>query len=64
VDSSGRGGTSTQGFGHYHDRYVKGDDGNWRITELRLTRLRTDLTEATGAVPPKVEPWKRPVSAS
>ena len=64
VDSSGSGGTSMQGFGHYHEHYVKGDDGSWRIKELRLTRLRTDLTTATGAVPPKVEPWKRPVSAS
>jgi hypothetical protein len=64
VDSSGIGGTSMQGFGHYHEHYVKGDDGSWRIKELRLTRLRTDLTAATGAVPRKVEPWKRPVSAS
>ena len=63
VDSSGRGGTSMQGFGHYHEHYVKGDDGSWRIKELRLTRLRTDLTAATGTVPRKVEPWKRPVSA-
>jgi hypothetical protein len=64
VDSSGSGGTSMQGFGHYHEQYVRGDDGPWRIRQLRLTRLRTDLTAGTGAVPPKVEPWKRPVSAS
>jgi hypothetical protein len=62
VDSSGSEGTSVQGFGHYHEHYVKGDDGTWRIRELRLTRLRTDLTAGTGAVPPKVEPWKRTVS--
>src|SRR5262249_23203751 len=64
VDSSGSGGTSMQGFGHYYEQYVKGDDGKWRIRELRLTRLRTDLTAGTGAVPPKVEPWKRSVSPS
>lgn len=27
------------GFGHYHETYVKGDDG-WRISTMRLTRLR------------------------
>jgi hypothetical protein len=64
VDSSGSGGGSMQGFGHYHEHYVKGDDGKWRIQELRLTRLRMDQTAATGAVPPAVEPWKRPVAAS
>jgi SnoaL-like domain len=64
VDSSGSGGTSMQGFGHYHEQYVKGDDGKWRIRGLRLTRLRTDLTAGTGAVPPKVEPWKRSLSPS
>jgi hypothetical protein len=64
VDSSGSGGTSMQGFGHYHEHYVKGADGKWRIAELRLTRLRTDNTAPTGAVPPKIEPWKRAVPAS
>jgi SnoaL-like domain len=63
VDSSGSGGSAMQGFGHYHEQYVKGDDGKWRIRELRLTRLRTDQTATTGAVPPKVAPWKRPPSA-
>ena len=33
-------GRSFQGLGHYHERYEKGDDGRWRIKELRLTRLR------------------------
>lgn len=37
-------GFSMQGFGHYHERYVKGDDEQWRIQELRLTRLRVDTT--------------------
>jgi hypothetical protein len=31
-----------QGYGHYHERYVKGPDGKWRISELRLTRLRVE----------------------
>ena len=29
------------GYGHYHERYVRLDDG-WRIREIRLTRLRID----------------------
>jgi SnoaL-like domain len=62
VDSSGSGGGSMQGFGHYHEHYVKGDDGKWRISNLLLTRLRVDQTAGTGAIPPKVEPWKRPVN--
>ena len=36
-----------QGYGHYHEKYEKQDDGNWRISQLRLTRLRTDMLEAT-----------------
>jgi SnoaL-like domain len=63
VDSSGSGGSGMQGFGHYHERYVKGDDGRWRIAELRLTRLRVDQASPTGAVPPAVAPWIRPASA-
>ncbi len=62
VDSSGSGGGSMQGFGHYHEHYVKGDDGRWRIKELRLTRLRVDQCAATGAVPPANTPWKRAVT--
>ena len=29
------------GYGHYHERYVRLDDG-WRISEIRLSRLRVD----------------------
>ena len=29
------------GYGHYHERYVRLDDG-WRIKEIRLSRLRVD----------------------
>ncbi|MCU0310180.1 MAG: nuclear transport factor 2 family protein [Acidimicrobiales bacterium] len=33
---------SMQGFGHYHERYVK-LGGQWRIAHLRLSRLRRDI---------------------
>jgi hypothetical protein len=29
------------GAGHYRERYVRGDDGAWRIASVRLTRLMT-----------------------
>lgn len=31
------------GYGHYHDKYEKADDGQWRIVEMRLSRLRRDF---------------------
>lgn len=31
------------GFGHYHERYRR-EDGVWRISHVRLTRLRLDVT--------------------
>lgn len=30
------------GYGHYHERYAR-LDGEWRIAEIRLTRLRVDM---------------------
>jgi len=30
------------GYGHYHEEYEK-QDGRWRISKLRLTRLRVDF---------------------
>ena len=37
-------GSELQGFGHYHETYVKqGDD--WRIATMTLTRLRMDFSE-------------------
>jgi hypothetical protein len=30
------------GYGHYHERYAR-MDGQWRIAEIRLTRLRVDV---------------------
>jgi uncharacterized protein (TIGR02246 family) len=35
-------GMRLDGFGHYHETYVKGDDG-WRIDSSTLTRLHTDF---------------------
>jgi len=29
------------GYGHYHERYVRLDDG-WRIQQIRLSRLRVE----------------------
>jgi hypothetical protein len=40
-------GYAVQGWGHYHERYRRRDDGAWQISELRLTRLRSDSVEAT-----------------
>ena len=33
---------SIKGWGHYHETYRKGDDGRWRISSKRNTRLRVD----------------------
>lgn len=30
------------GYGHYEEAYQRGDDGDWKISFLRLTRLRLD----------------------
>lgn len=37
------GGTRLDGFGHYHETYVKAD-GGWRIQSSKLTRLHADFT--------------------
>lgn len=29
-------------FGHYEEAYLRGDDGQWRFSFMRLTRLRMD----------------------
>ena len=36
-------GARLQGYGHYHETYVK-LDGEWRIASLTLTRVHMDLT--------------------
>jgi hypothetical protein len=38
-----KGGLTMHGFGHYHEEYVKGADGEWRISSSKLTRLREEL---------------------
>lgn len=58
-------GYAVQGWGHYHERYQRGDGGIWRISELRLTRLRSDPIEPTRATddqrwPPPWEPATEP----
>jgi hypothetical protein len=35
--------TAMHGYGHYHETYEKGADGQWRIKTLTLTRLRVDF---------------------
>jgi len=34
--------TGIMGYGHYYESYRKGDDGSWRISSKRNTRLRID----------------------
>jgi hypothetical protein len=41
-EGSGSAITWMHGFGHYHETYER-IDGSWRITTLRLTRLRVDV---------------------
>jgi ketosteroid isomerase-like protein len=33
-----------RGYGHYHETYRKGADGQWRISSKRNVRLRVDQT--------------------
>lgn len=37
-------GLRLRGAGHYHERYVKGADGEWRIASTELVRLRRGLS--------------------
>ena len=41
-------GRELHGYGHYHETYAK-IDGCWRIKTLKLTRLRMDFSEPSGA---------------
>ena len=52
VDDPGRG-VAWQGNGHYHERYVRSQDGQWKIAFMRLTRLRVDALEPR---PPSGDP--------
>lgn len=51
-----------QGFGHYHEDYLKESDGEWRIKVLRLTRIRVD--NIPGSRPPGERPLPPPWSRS
>lgn len=51
-------GWAFQGYGHYHERYQK-EHGQWRVAEMRLTRLRIDRLPATCARREPTEPWRR-----
>lgn len=54
-------GFAIKGAGHYHEQYARGDDGKWRIHELRLTRIRVDAVEPTSPAIAREWPpaWKR-----
>lgn len=56
------GGRAFHGFGHYHEDYLKGDDGVWRIKQMRLTRLRVDPVDPTQ--PSGDRPWPAPWTRS
>ena len=43
-DDPGRG-FAIKMYGHYHDRYVRGADGRWRIASMHLTTLRQNAVE-------------------
>jgi uncharacterized protein (TIGR02246 family) len=36
-------GVRLDGYGHYHETYAKGADGEWRIASSALTRLHADF---------------------
>ncbi len=38
------------GYGHYHEEYRKGPDGQWRIARTRLTRLHVEGPSPGGLV--------------
>jgi len=40
---------SLEGWGHYHEKYRVDSDGNWRIAELKLTRLKLNFSEKKSA---------------
>lgn len=39
--ADGQPGVGLQGYGHYHEEYVR-EDGEWKIARLELSRLRVD----------------------
>lgn len=57
------------GWGHYHERYRKEADGQWRVASFRLTRLRTDVAriypdgQAPQPLPPRQTDPERTIRA-
>jgi hypothetical protein len=43
-------GLNIVGYGHYHEEYRRCDDGVWRISKARVTRLYVDQPEPSGAM--------------
>jgi ketosteroid isomerase-like protein len=41
----GNGQARYEGYGHYIERYVKGEDGRWRIAHIHLSRLHLEIEE-------------------
>jgi ketosteroid isomerase-like protein len=35
-------------YGYYHDSYERGADGEWRISEVRMSRIRHDVVRRDG----------------
>ncbi len=60
VDDPGRG-LASQGYGHYHEQYVRCHDGNWRISSVRLTRIRVNDVPHQ---PPDQQPTLDPTTLS
>lgn len=44
-------GYAMQGYGHYHEDYLKAVDSTWRIKKIHLTRLRVTLVDSAPTVP-------------
>jgi SnoaL-like domain len=42
---------AVKNYGHYHERYVRGDDGKWRIASIHLTRLRQNNVDPLPSEP-------------
>lgn len=42
VETTGANPLHHKGYGHYHETYVKGVGGGWRIASLQLVRVRVD----------------------
>jgi ketosteroid isomerase-like protein len=56
----GTGEARYEGYGHYIERYEKGEDGRWRIAHLHLHRLHLEIEQHRRDVDVSVfEQWER-----